>query len=129
MTIKIADLMSDIRTCVVHAGEEEAEVTYRPSAYTPEIEDRLQTAVESRRPSNGIAQWLSGIVIDWDVVDDNGERFPTTIEVMREMPSNFLTAVINAITDDMQSEKETRKNSGAGSPKKASLGRARSGTR
>ncbi len=127
--IRLSDLQRDERTCTVEFEGESAEVTYRPSAYTPEIEDQLQTAMESNRPSNGIARWLAGIVVHWEVMDENGEEIPPTFENMRRMSSTFLTTVINTITDDIQVRREDRKNSAGGSQRKGSLANARKNTR
>jgi hypothetical protein len=128
MPIKLSDLAKDLRTCTVEYEGETAEVTYKPSAYTPQVEDNLQTAMETGRPSNAIARLLDGVVTAWEVLDEEGTEIPPVFENMKTMPSAFLTTVANTITRDMQSERDDRKNSGGGSPRKAKAGRARTGT-
>lgn len=127
MPINLAELQNDERTCEVTYEGQTAQVTYRPSAYTPALEDALQTALESGRPSSGIARLLEGVLLRWELLDENGEELPTTYEVMRELPSAFLVKVINTVTADMQAGREDRKNSGDGSRRKGSLASARTG--
>lgn len=115
MSIRICDLEKDERTCQVTFEGESAEVRYRPSAYTPAVEDALQSAIETNRPSGGVAKLLAGILIEWEVLDDEGKCLPTDAETLALLPSRFLFAVINVITADMGAEKEDRKNLGGGS--------------
>lgn len=117
MSITLADIERDERTCVVTQDEETAEVVYRPSAYTPAIEDALQTAIETNRPASGVARLLSGLLISWDVLGEDGAPLATTPESLRDIPSAFLFKVINAITADMGAG-DGRKNSGGGSSRK-----------
>lgn len=130
MPITLDNLKKDVRTCTVEYNGETAQVTYRPSGYTPEVEDRFQTYVQSSRSSNGFAEFLAGILISWDLLDDNGKEFPIELEDLRTLPGRFLTIVVNAITADMQeANDENRKNSGAGSLRAVSKGNRRNGTR
>jgi hypothetical protein len=129
MPIKLIDLAKDVRTCTVAFEDEEAEVTYRPSAYTPEIEDQLQTAIEKNRPSGGVADLLSGVILNWEVLEEDGSEYEPTRENLAKLPSAFLFTVINAITEDMQAEREDQKNSDAGSRRAGRRAKARSGTR
>ncbi len=130
MPITLDNLKQDRRTCTVEYGGETASLTYRPSGYTPEVEDRFQTFIESSRSANGFAGFLANILVEWDVLDDNGKMFPITLEDLRTLPARFLTSVVNAITADMREEREeNRKNSAAGLPRGASRVGRRTGTR
>jgi hypothetical protein len=128
MPIRLKDLERDVRTCTVEYEGENAEVTYRPSAYTPFVEDKLQAAIESNRPSSGVARLLSSVLVGWEVLGEDGEAISTDSETLSALPSAFLFAVINAITEDMGTGREERKNSGGGSPRAASKGTARRGS-
>jgi hypothetical protein len=129
MPINLSDLKKDERTCTVDFGEESGEVTYRPSAYTPETEDAYQREIEKRRPSGGAADLVSRLVISWDVIDDHGEQVPVSLEILRGMPSEFLFSVIAAIIKDLNTKRDDRKNSEDGLPRAASRAKGRSGTR
>ena len=128
MPIQIADLMRDERTCTVEYQGESAKVTYRPGAYTPIVEDAFQTAIETNRPSRGVAEMLAGLLVGWEVLDDDGNEIPVTVKFLVAVSSSFLFAVINAITSDMNAAKEDRKNSAGGSRRAASKGSARRGS-
>lgn len=119
MPISLSELMQDKRSCEVKIGDETAQVVYRPSAYTPIVEDALQTAIEGRRPGTGMAEYLAAIIISWEVIGDDGEEVPITKESLSSLPSRFLSEVSAAITDDVRAGGEERKNSGAGSRKRA----------
>lgn len=116
MPITLEDLNRDTRTCTVEFAGASAEVTYKPTGYTPETEDRFQSALDSKRSTQAFVEFIASTVIAWDVLDDNQQPYPLEIEDLRKLPGRFLTAVVNAITRDMREElDENRKNSGNGS--------------
>ena len=120
MPIRLIDLKKDRRTCIVTWEGETAEIVYRPSAYTPETEDEMRQAFESGRPANGLAMILASTLVEWDILDEDGNKLPPTLELMRKLSNGFLVAVSNAIVEDQNTEREDRKNSGGGSLHKAS---------
>jgi len=115
MSLSLRDLMQDERYITLEIGEGTVEIHYRPSAFTPVVEDEMQRLIETNRPGNGLARMLAGIVIDWDVLDENGQPLEPTVENLRRLPVAFLTRVTNAINRDSAAEKDDLKNSGAGS--------------
>lgn len=130
MPLTLTDLMQDERTFTLTYLDEELEVTYRPSGYTPEVEDRFQSKIEANRSSNSFAEFLAGILVKWNLESEDGSPYPTDVSALRKLPSRFLSRVVSEITTDMQSEMEERKNSGAGSlAKRNRSDRARPGTR
>jgi hypothetical protein len=120
MPITLTALRNDRRETAVEYEGESAQIVYRPSAYTPETEDGLRGAVESGRPARGLATVLSQVLLEWEVVDDDGNLLPVTLELMMQMPNAFLVAISNAVSKDMGVASEDRKNSGGGSLKRAS---------
>jgi hypothetical protein len=118
MPISLSELQKDRKTVTVSVGEETAEVVYRPSAYTPEVEDEFRLALDGGRPSDALARWLASMVTAWELVDENGEQVPPTYEEMRTLPSEFLSLVVTAISEAGRPDKEARKNSGGGSLRK-----------
>lgn len=117
--MKLSDLTKDVRTTdieVLTLGT--LSISYCPGKYTPETENRLQSAIETSRPSAGIAEILADVLLDWDLMDDSVDppvKIPLEKEVLRGLPSAFLVAVSNGITRDMGVSAEERKNSGGGS--------------
>lgn len=130
MPISFSDLIQDRRVLEFSFLDDKVVLTYRPSGITPEVEDRLQGLIETRRSSNSMAEFLAGVLVEWDVENDDGTPYPTTLESLRKLPGNFLVRMVNEITDDMMSGVDDRKNSGAGSPAKRNRSeRSRNGTR
>ncbi len=117
MPIRVADMARNERTMEVEFLDETARVTYRPLAYTPELEAALDEA--GARASGRIIKFLEAVLISWEVLDEDGQELPPTKEVMEKLPLDFLSAVSNAITKDKLAE-GARKNSGDGSPQAAS---------
>lgn len=128
MSIRISDLVQEERTITIMVGDEELSVTYRPKAYTPLVEDQMQSLMESNRPGNGLAQMLSHILIKWDVVDENNKPIETTFENIRKFPVALLTLITQEINKDNRAGDEDRKNSGGGSRRGAKSDSVRTGS-
>ncbi len=128
MPVSLTELTKDERSITLDIGDETLAVTYRPGSYTPELEDVMRSQNERLRPGNGLAAALSQLVIEWDLEDD-GKPVEVTLDTLRKLPVTFLTRVTNAITADMRTGKDERKNSGGGSQQAGSRGRSLSGTR
>jgi hypothetical protein len=120
MAIKLSDLSKDTRTIPVEYEGAEFDITYKPSAYTPETESAMQACFENNRPGNGLAEMLTDLLVWWDVEDEKGKNISPTLETLQKTPVPVLTTISGAITDDLRGERETRKNSGGGSRRKAS---------
>lgn len=131
MPIRLADLENDERTCEVEYEGETGNITYRPSLYTPALEDEYQTSMETNRPTGAMCKMLAKILVAWEVLDEEGEPIAIEFEVLRQLPGRFITVMMNAITSDILAsrDKEVRKNSGGGSRRRASRGKSLSGTR
>lgn len=129
MPISLSALKSGERTLLFEYDGESAEVTYRVSSYTPELEQAVAEKLESGLPASSTAVILAELLIDWDVVDENGERLPTDYATVSRFPMDFLTALLTTISEDQRAAREDRKNSGGGSAQRANSGNARRGTR
>jgi hypothetical protein len=79
--------------------------------------------------SDTIRKMLASLVVDWDVLDENGQPVPTTEAQMKRLPTRFLMAVWNGMTAESQPDptKEARSN-GASNTEKGSAKRSPSGT-
>jgi hypothetical protein len=129
MAIRLADLTANERSCVVTFDGETAEVHYRPSAYTPRLEGDFARVLQNGTPGNAIASLLAGVLLSWDVLGADGQALDVTVETMVEMPTRFLSTVMEQITEDMSTEREARKNLEGGSPQAANKANHRTGTR
>src|SRR5512136_3112390 len=93
MSIKISELSQNERTCKISYGEETAEVVYRPSAYTPELEASVQQAAEKNLPGRLLVAMLSQLIHHWDVIDEAGNELVPTSENLGKLPMEFLAEV------------------------------------
>lgn len=129
MPINIHDLVSDERTIEVEWLGETFSITYQPSAYTPSAESIFVSSIKGDLPGNAFAKYLATLLVGWEVLDDDGNEIGHDFETLSQMPTDFLSYLFSRITDDMIAGREDRKNSGAGSPKRARSASARNGTR
>lgn len=128
MPITISDLRREERQVTVVYYEDEFSITYKPGHVTPELEDVLQKAQERDRPAHGLAEVLALLLVEWEVLDADGKMLPIEVEIMDSMPTEFLSTMLLAITEDSRAGREDRKNSGGGSARRAGSAKSRSGT-
>lgn len=117
MSIRLSDLERDERTVVIVLDEKQDKtlsVTYKPSQYTPEVEERAQGLFDSRQPTNAVAQLLASVLVRWDLLDDKDQPIATTLEELKKRPSWFLQLVISEINADLSVDKDAKKNYGGG---------------
>ena len=74
--MKISALLNETRSTELPLVVQDVDlgvlnVTYSPGKYTPETEDRLQSAIETARPSRGIAEVLVDILHSWDLIGED----------------------------------------------------------
>lgn len=100
MGIKISNIAKDERTFEYEFGGESAEITYRPGAVTTERMDTLRK-MPADEGDRVICQFLSEILVRWDVLDDDGEQWPTTYEALTKLPLQFVGDVLLAIREDV----------------------------
>jgi hypothetical protein len=128
MSVRISDLLADERTVPMEVGAETVRVTYRPSAYTPQLEEDLRALNESKRTGAGLAHLLATTLVGWEVVDDTGAPYPTTEAALMALPTRFLWQVLAAINADLSVPEGDPKDSGGTSLVGAKSGRRRNGT-
>lgn len=98
MAMKLKDRHKITKVVTVEYDGEAVDVTYRPAMITN------QTNVDARTSdANSFnAEWISRVVAEWDVIDEDGSKFAPTVDNARRMESLFLQAVIVAIYGDMR---------------------------
>lgn len=80
-------------------------------------------------PASSNAAILAELLVAWEMIDDEGRELGTDYQTISQFPTEFLSNLLAAIGKDQKAAREDRKNSGAGSGRKESSGRARTGTR
>lgn len=136
MPITLSDLILDQRTIAVPIGKDpenkgdiEIVVTYRPSGLTPIIEAEANRMYAQGLQGCGTARLLSGMVVKWDITNDDGDPIPVTYEGMTLVPVFALAKILDELLADVRQSKEDLKNSGGGSHRAAKSVHARSFTR
>ncbi len=99
--MRIGNLVRDRKTVTVQVGDGTVQVTFRPSGITPEIEDRLRDMIAEQRVGASFVALLSGILVEWDLQDDEGRPYPMDAESLRRLPTVFLYAVAQAVSAEM----------------------------
>ncbi|MBX6770884.1 MAG: hypothetical protein IRY83_04110 [Chloroflexi bacterium] len=115
MPVRLSHLAQDRRTCTLRVGDETVTITYRPGGVTPELEDQLREYTADQRGGAAMVALLAHCLVEWDVLDEDGEPLAPTAENLRRLPTVFLVRVAQAITDDLRPNLQSAGASGAGS--------------
>lgn len=100
MAIKLSDLQKATRKISLNFQGETLEVEYRLNVITPAF----------LRAELKLHEQLEKAVARWDLVDDNGNEIPVSLEVMDHLPTQLQAEMIAAITEDMRVASEEAKN-------------------
>lgn len=90
------------RTVAVSYEGETVNITYKPGRITPAVEARLNQAALDNRPAEGLAAELASIITTWDITDEKGKPEPVTEGLLRDLPTRFLVACVQAVGDDIR---------------------------
>ena len=104
MPIRLSQVGKQQKTATVAYDGETVDIVYRPGAFTPRVEARINEAQKDSTVSQELAQILSEVIISWDVLDDDGQPLPPTIDLLMDLPLAFLSAVSVGIGEDMRPE-------------------------
>lgn len=97
MPLNLGNIKNDKRTLNINTMWGDCEVTYKPSALTPTIEDELRAADDTRV----LIDVLCDMLMAWDVVDEDGQPLPLTPEVLSTIPNALLGAIMQGCREDM----------------------------
>lgn len=101
MPLKLSQIgMAERQTSLTYDGEKVG-ITYRPGKFTPRVEARLNEAQAESQVSQEVARVLADVLASWDVIDDDGKTLKPTVDLLMEMPLDFLTALATAVGEDM----------------------------
>lgn len=96
MTIKMAALAGRTASTEVHFQGETCAVEFRPNWMTPERQATLTAAEQAGQVSDSFLDLVTGMIVSWDVLDENGGPLPVTKELAATLPYSFLSAVLVA---------------------------------
>lgn len=97
MPLNLANIKNDKRTLTITTMWGDCEVTYKPSALTPTVEDEMRAADDTR----ALIDTLCDMLLAWDVLDDEGEPLPITPAVLSAIPNALLGAIMQGCREDM----------------------------
>ena len=99
MAVKLNEMKNRTKTITVPWDGEEVDVSYYPNIVTPELLEKVDEA-SAKEDLSVLGVMLEPVLEWWDILDDKNKRIPTSAEVIRTIPLNFLNAVQSAIQED-----------------------------
>lgn len=112
MGMSLSKVREKTATCTVLWEGETVDVGYRPAAVTPALLNSVQEAAKEAN-IDVIALMMEPMLAWWDVLDDDGQRLPTTADVINQMPLSFTMAVLTATQEAMSPSDAEGKDSAA----------------
>lgn len=130
MPISVTELLGDVGESDIDVGIGKVHVWYRPSAYTPDLEEAFHKKIDEQHYSASVVQLLAGyekpaaevgadnlrvpgLLIRWDMLrgDGSGDTIPCTVEELGILPTTFLRKVMDQVLKDMRPNAESDVNS------------------
>src|SRR4051794_7181704 len=100
MPLTVSALHQQAEQFTVEFAGETLTGTYRAHAFTPELEDLISGADETKTRSRTFTEAMARLVAGWDLLDKpGGKPWPITPEKLAQLPSALLLAVMTAIAE------------------------------
>lgn len=139
MPLELNDVLNDARWVQVQFGDHAFEVAYRPAATSMRRQSELKRTLR-RMLAEGeetdidesveMAKVICEMVSDWDLQRDS-RPLPINIETVQDLPGVLFNAIMEAISQDSQAEREEKKvsnaTSAAGLPRRVNSEPAQNG--
>ena len=130
MPIQLADILKDTKTTTFDYEGNECTIVYRHKALTPIMRvllgagsEYIRSKRESQQPKSPTKKkgkqvdtgvnWqdlvadvheylgaIAGLLVSWDVLDDDGEPLPITVEWLEHLPMSFINSIAGAMLTD-----------------------------
>lgn len=110
MAIQLSQLKANTRTIIVPYYGDTVTVTYRPSVLTPARESAIREGVQAGDNAPMLSA-IAEMVIEWDVMGEDGEPLARTPQVLETLPSALLSAIFGEIGEDMSPKARKPRNS------------------
>lgn len=120
MPIDLGKLRSKTASVVVTYGDETVNVTYYPQRVNPEYQTKVKRLMAKVAADDDVSdeaeQWASllSVVYKWDIMD-GGKELPVAADSLKELPTDLLGAIFQAILEHMRPNRTSAETSGAGS--------------
>jgi hypothetical protein len=103
MGIKLSDIARHTKTIKVgfEGTDEQLTVVTNPNAMTPRKEAAFQAAAKTDDDAgDATLGMLSTVLVRWDLVDDDGQQIPVSVEGLRDVPNPIILAVLRAMSKE-----------------------------
>lgn len=94
--MRLSDLGREAKATIEYDGAE-INVVYRPAAINS---DWLKRMGESAGLDTYVPL-LTEVLVRWDITDDDGNELEPSVEIMRQLPIDFLNKVAQALLERM----------------------------
>jgi len=94
--VRLSDLGREARTTIDYDGAA-IEVVYRPAAINSDWLKRMG----ERAGLDTYVPLLTEVLVRWDITDDDGNELEPSVEIMRQLPIDFLNKVAQALLERM----------------------------
>jgi len=138
MPVELSDLLGNERWVNVEVYDTVIRIAYRPSATSMRRQAELQRISRQLGAENTdemaqveqVAQVFCQMVTNWDLTRQ-GQPLPITIDIVLDLPAEMFNAMITAVGNDAQTQREEKKllsvTSAAGLPREAQLANVQNG--
>ena len=102
MPIRLGDLRKERKRVTFPFAGDTVTLVYTTGAVTPELEARAFAIDDDHHYLGGLADLLTEILVEWDVLGDDGRPLPITREQIGKLSAQFLGMAWSAITSDQR---------------------------
>lgn len=104
--ISVGDLSRDTAQVEVPWNDKSAIITYRPSVFTPAMEQQLLKLAKQEEQdyaasegSAPVVEMVAKLVVDWDLYEDDAYtiKLPHTYEALNNLPLDFVALIFRCI--------------------------------
>ena len=97
MAIKLSEILNKKRTIIIPLVDGDLSVTYNPSAFCAKNRENFNDF-------DGLLSWARWFfiqaIIEWDMVNDEGEPLAVSEEVINMLPDNYTETIFSEIRKD-----------------------------
>jgi hypothetical protein len=122
MGVKLQQLFNSTQEVLFDYLGNEITVQYKASGLSPEklvkaedIQRAASTTGESEKALRALVELVAGVIVSWDVLDEDGQPIPVTEEFLWDCPLDFVMGLIEAVRGTQEPKKTNRGPSRRGS--------------
>lgn len=107
MPVTLSKMAANTASVVIPVGEDSVTVTYYPSRVSEKVFGSLAVLADQSNTdfvanAHALNEVLVTLVASWDVLRDDGQPVPITMEDLPDVPLTFRGLVVNSISEDIR---------------------------